>query len=546
MSDLDRLMRLLNGKEESTDKPTLELDPALFEDIYTFLRRYVVLSQHESVAVSLWVLMTYVTDTTDCVPYLAINSPEKGSGKTRLLEVLSMLVLRPWMTGRTTAAVLARKIDKEHPTLLLDESDAAFSGDKDYSEVLRGVLNTGYLRSGKTSICVNRGKTIDYVDLSTFGPKAIAGIGTLPDTVADRSIPIRLARKLPSETTERFRRKRVEPEAAILRDHLVRWADVYIAEEHSEPAGLDTLASDRASEIWEPLLAIAEAFDSALAEKARQASAALSGAGREDASLGTQLLVDIQRIFAETGDDRMSSADLAKRLGEVEESPWGPFHGRDFDNRALARKLKPYGVKPKTIRIGRPDEHGKDTARGYHVADFKDAWARYCPQQDPPPEKPSQPSQTSQPNKIKLFRGHSSVTNGAAESNTSDTNAENTGRTKDTRDGERVNTADASRYASYPSQECDLSQKSAKIPHEIQHVTDVTDVTSLADGFQLKDDRIRIFRESDAPKTDRQPEPRLKQLEGVLSPHGMMCEVCGRIGLCYVRENVRICQECAA
>ena len=169
---------------------------ALLKDVERFIRRFVVLGENEGKAIALWTMLSHAVEVTDCVPYLAITSAEKGCGKTRVLEVLEQVVARPWLTGRTTAAVLSRKIDKEHPTLLLDETDATFRGDKEYAETLRGILNTGYLRSGKTSVCVTRGQSIDYVDLSTFGLKALAGIGNLPDTVADRSIPIRLERKL--------------------------------------------------------------------------------------------------------------------------------------------------------------------------------------------------------------------------------------------------------------------------------------------------------------------------------------------------------------
>jgi hypothetical protein len=145
-----------------------------FRCVQAWLKRFVSLGEHEATAIALWVMMTHTLEAFDCVAYLSITSAEKQCGKTRLLEVLEQLVWRPWLTGRTTPAVLARKVHTEQPTLLLDESDATFNGDKEFAETLRGVLNTGYLRSGKTSLCTMRGKTIEYVDLSTFGAKAIA------------------------------------------------------------------------------------------------------------------------------------------------------------------------------------------------------------------------------------------------------------------------------------------------------------------------------------------------------------------------------------
>jgi hypothetical protein len=142
-----------------------------------FVRRFVFLSDAQTVAVTLWVVHTHAFEAADTTPYLAITSAEKQCGETRLLEVLNLLANSPWFTGRVTAAVLTRKIDTEQPTLLLDESDAAFNGPKEYAEALRGVLNTGHRRGGQASCCVGQGANLTYRDFSTFCPKAIAGIG---------------------------------------------------------------------------------------------------------------------------------------------------------------------------------------------------------------------------------------------------------------------------------------------------------------------------------------------------------------------------------
>jgi hypothetical protein len=147
---------------------------ALLGEISALLRRFVVMSVAQALVVALWTIHTYLFEASDATGYLAVTSPEKRSGKTRLLEVLDLLVARPWFTGRTTAAVLPRKIDADSPTLLLDESDAAFNSDKEYSEALRGVLNTGHRRGGKTTVCVGQGPSIGFKDFATFCPKAIA------------------------------------------------------------------------------------------------------------------------------------------------------------------------------------------------------------------------------------------------------------------------------------------------------------------------------------------------------------------------------------
>lgn len=353
--------------------PQLELSvEELLDKIGGLIRRFVVLTPEQVDATILWVAHTWAFDVADATPYLSITSSEKRSGKTRLLETLELLVNRPWFTGRVTPAVLIRKIDKEGPTLLLDETDSAFKGDKEYTEALRGILNTGHRRGGKASVCIGQGANIGFKDLSTFCPKAIAGIGKLPDTVTDRSIQIVLKRRTSSEPIERFRRKRVELEAQPLRDHLgMIVSSLKLRDTEPElPQELD----DRAADGWEPLLVIADAVGGSWPARARAAAIKLScGTGREDQSLGIRLLADIKSIFDERNIDRIPSAELVKALNANEESPWSDMTPRQLDTTKLARLLKPYDIRPKTIRI---DE---TTLKGYEINQFVDAWHRYVP-----------------------------------------------------------------------------------------------------------------------------------------------------------------------
>jgi hypothetical protein len=188
-----------------------------------YVSRFVHLTQAQLLVTTLWVVHTYMLEFADTTPYLAVTSAEKQFGKSRFLEVLATVVKKPWLTGRVTPAVLIRKVDREHPTLLLDESDAAFASNKEYVEALRGILNTGHQRSGKASCCVGQGTDISYRDFSTFCAKVIAGIGNLPDTVADRAIPIRLKRAAPGIGVEKFREREVRDEATHLRASVETW-----------------------------------------------------------------------------------------------------------------------------------------------------------------------------------------------------------------------------------------------------------------------------------------------------------------------------------
>ena len=371
-----------------------ELETAnLLEDIRHFIRRFLVISEAQAVALCLFILYTYTAEQFECAPYLQITSAEKRSGKSRLLEVLEVLVNRPWLTSRTSAAALVRKLHGTRPTLLLDESDAAFSGDKEYSEALRGVLNAGHRKGGKVSLCLGRGRDVKVIDLCVFGPKVIAGIGRLPDTVADRAIPIQLHRKRPGEQVERFRPRLIASAASDLQTRLAQWATEDRLEiVRSAFPGLPEELSDRQQDVSEPLLAVADLAGSEWGEAGRRALTDLfGGTAAADESLAVKLLSDIRIVFDHRV--RLSSKDLVSGLIEMEGSPWAELnHGREITPNSVARLLRKFDIAPRTVR------EDENTFKGYLRDSFQDAWARYlCPDSSTPTDSdvtPSQPAKT--------------------------------------------------------------------------------------------------------------------------------------------------------
>lgn len=369
-----------------TGRPDAPLTDALLIDVAAFIRRYVVLSDVQLVALALWVLHTHVIDAAQTTPYISIVSAEKECGKTRLLEVLDLLVAQPWFTGHTTAAALARKTEAERPTLLLDESDAAFKGDREYAEALRGLLNTGYRRGGKTTLCVGQGANIQVRDFSTFGAKAIAGIGELPDTVASRSIRVHLKRRTPGEHVDRFRRATADGIAVGLRERLARWAE----EQESTLAAAEPLTpaelGDRAAECWEPLLAIADLASNDRPAWARSAAVELSARG-DDASpsSGVQLLGALRTALR--GREKVPTDELLDELNGNDELPFGGWGESGLTARRLAALLKRYDVRPGKWR------DGDKTTRGYvRDPNLEDAFTRWLPPS--PQEAPQAPHAT--------------------------------------------------------------------------------------------------------------------------------------------------------
>src|SRR5262245_32648614 len=260
---------------------------------------------HEAVAVSLWIAHCWVLDAFDATGYLEVRSPVRRCGKTTLLNVLTLLVPKPWATVEPSEAVLYRRIAANQPTLLLDEVDAIFNKKSEATEGLRACLNAGNLRGTTVPRC--QPPRMDIVEFEVFCPKALCGIGTLPATITDRSIPVTMRRRRKSDRVERFRMRRAQDEMIGLVAELEWWAAntvdpgeaqlgqvEHLADEGGPLASLDDRAFEQA---WEPLLAVAAAAGEHWLAEAIAAAAALSGSRDDELDVGVTLLADIRAVF---------------------------------------------------------------------------------------------------------------------------------------------------------------------------------------------------------------------------------------------------------
>jgi len=160
--------RLLLERTAEAVEPQLSPDQAsgsaqrplgtLLTDLEEFVARYVVLpGAAEATALVLWVAHSWAIDAAHATPYLAVLSPEKRTGKTRLLEAVELLVARPWRVTAASEAALFRKIAQDHPTLLMDEVDAVFGSHSERTEPLRAILNAGNRPGATIARCVGDG-----------------------------------------------------------------------------------------------------------------------------------------------------------------------------------------------------------------------------------------------------------------------------------------------------------------------------------------------------------------------------------------------------
>lgn len=346
---------------------------ALLNDLGAAFTRYVALTDGAADALALWVLHTFTHDACVISPILAIVSPEKRCGKTTLVSVLSHVVARPLPSSNITPAVVFRAVQKYRPTLLIDEADTFLRSQPE----LVGILNSGHTRAG-AAVIRTVGDAYEPTVFSTWAPKAIAMIGSLPPTLEDRSVSVRLRRRLQSEPIQKLRMDRIEC-FETLRRKAVRWAaDNLDGLRSADPDNVPSELHDRAADNWRPLLAIADAAGGAWPDKARRSSLLLSASGNDSDVMGdVRLLADIRSVLASSPGDRIESQALANQLTRLPDADWSEFNnGKGISTNTLARKLRPFGITPRDLWIGSTE--GK-TRKGYRHEDFFDVFRRYLP-----------------------------------------------------------------------------------------------------------------------------------------------------------------------
>ncbi len=341
---------------------------ALLDELVGAIRRHIVIPEHAAHAMALWIVHSHALEPAQITPRLAILSPEKRCGKTTVLKVLGRLVRRPLSTTNVTAAALFRTIEKFQPTLLVDEADT-FLRER---EELRGILNTGHDRAGAEVVrCV--GDDSEPRRFATWAAVALAAIGEIHDTLADRSIVIRMKRRTSDESVAPLRRKHV---TAL--DHLPRKCSRWAADHKPQLAGVEVEAppelNDRAADNWEPLLGIADVAGGEWPSRARRAALALSVAPDDDdrSSRAQALLADVRGILERAQSDRLTTKELLRELVGLEGRPWADYgRGKGLSAHQLAAILRRFSIQTRNIRVA------TGVVKGYFAEDFADAFARY-------------------------------------------------------------------------------------------------------------------------------------------------------------------------
>jgi hypothetical protein len=337
------------------------------------LNGHIDVTADDALVMALWILLTHHYDKFEFSPRLALLSPVKGCGKTTVLKALKYMCARPTLMSSITPAVVYRVIDRDHPTLLIDEGDNL---GLNINPTIRAIMNSGH----NVGSSVGRVIKGDPKEFDTFGPLAIAAIGTLPLTLIDRSVIVHM------EKSQRRDLRRLDPNSpnikvvdAIYRE-ICKWARTPLQ------TNIDAILPDdstRHADNWRPLICVADSFGKAWGRKARAAAYAYK-LNYSDEDLRVILLTDIRTAFDKLNADRIASKQLVTEVRAIDDL-WDEFPGpngtRKLTTSSMAALLRPFRPAIKSVTIWAPSRKRNDTTgsgKGYFRSQFETAWAKYC------------------------------------------------------------------------------------------------------------------------------------------------------------------------
>jgi len=373
---LDAAVKNARKNSDNENLPFVEVEPwpspiepeQLLSDISGTIRRFIICDAEVAHAAALWAALTWFVDNIHVAPMAIITAPEMRCGKSLLLAILGKLSKRAITASGISPAALFRTIEAWTPTLLIDEADASIRD----NEELRGLLNSGHTRDSAYVIRVE-GEKFTPTKFSTWGLKALAGIGHVQNTLMDRGIILELRRKLANEKTERLRYA-APMLFNDLRAKLARFAVDYADAVQQARPPLPESLNDRAADNWEPLLAIAQIAGGKWLQIATESALKISCIDLAKPSTGIELLTDIKRIFEKRDYENIFTSDLIEELCRDEERPWKTYvKGREMTPKHLAGKLREYKIGSCSVRVG------ENTGKGYKFEQFADAIKRYVP-----------------------------------------------------------------------------------------------------------------------------------------------------------------------
>lgn len=358
---------------------------AVLDELRDHLARYVcTVTDGDLDLLTLWIAHTHVVFETYTTPRLLLDSPMPGSGKTTVLEHCNALAFKPMMAASlSSSAMLARALEHEPRTVLVDEADRSLDPKHEGTAELLAVINSGYKRGGQRPTLVpSKENGWELKELSTFGPVAMAGNSpNLPEDTMQRCIRVLLFPDL-EETVDETDWELIEDEVSELADRLAAWADVIRETVRTTRPELPAGVKGRNREKWGPLKRVAATAGGHWPATVDKLALADLEQQRDDREAGltvdkphVRLLRNLAEVWPTdvSGTPRafVPTEEIITRLSGTFPEEWGhgsPF-GKPVTPHRMGRMLGGnYRVKPT-----RPDSNGP---RGYAFAALQTIWGR--------------------------------------------------------------------------------------------------------------------------------------------------------------------------
>jgi hypothetical protein len=360
----------------------------LWRRVRGFIKNHVFLDDEKLYDVlTAWVFHTWIPETFGIVPYIFIHGP-KNTGKTRLTKVLMSLSYRGILTPNTSEAGLFRIMETLHPTLFIDENSTLA---KEVKAAVTDILNSGYERGSQVIRCNDEGE-LRYFD--PFGPKAINGTKSIPDTLESRCIPVPTIRAPPKTVKRRIDERGADEIRSWLLTWRFNYLDIWLSEEGEGSEGSegskDPLGDldSRLQDIFAPLMVVSNEGKESIVEYAKTLSE------DRDAEEKTTIDAEIVSILANHNDPFILTQLVTNLLNS--DRP----ESERYKSPRVGSFIKRLGYKPKHSNKGNgwiiDEKRLQDHIKTYLTVEEQAELAKKIKAS----KMPSQPSQGSPPSPL--------------------------------------------------------------------------------------------------------------------------------------------------
>jgi hypothetical protein len=312
----------------------------LVQEIRAFIHRYVDLSPLFEEVSSYYVLLSWLYDRFNELPYLRVQG-DYGSGKSRFLLTVGSLCYKPiFASGASTVSPIFRILDAFRGTLVIDEGDFRASDEK--AEIVK-ILNNGNARGFPVLRSeILQTKEINPQAFAVFGPKLVATRGPFQDRALESRCLTeemggsRLRDDIPLNLPAAHKE-----EALHLRNKLL----LFRLRNYEKPRDLAALADrsiePRLAQIFSPLMSVVEDPETrqAIRDLARQYGKDMT------AIRGMDLEAEVLEVIRDLAKDGapLTMKDIASRFAEVHREELDRAVTPKWIGGVLRRKL---GLKP--------------------------------------------------------------------------------------------------------------------------------------------------------------------------------------------------------